>query len=144
MATTMISGIFGRLKLSTTTTTSTIATIKAWTLTKTTTEVPVPTFESTVQGNLVYPDVLQGLSRGAVSVEGFFNTDATDKTDALISNGNYYYLDLIFVKATPFGYDNVYALCTSFRAGTNVENQAATFTAEFVCSGAVPLSGTTT
>lgn len=144
MPTTMVSGTAGRLKASTNTTTVTIATVKSWTLTKTTNAIPVPTFESPTQGSLTYPEVLSGLSQATLSVTGFFNTDATDKTDGIISNGNYYYLDLILVKGTPFGYDNVYALCTSFKATVNVENQADGFEAEFTTSGVVPLSGTIT
>ncbi len=148
MAVAMVSGNDGRFKASTTTTTVTIATIKSWKLTKTTTPIPVPNFESPTQvgstNTLVYPAVLAGLSQATLTVEGQFNCDATDKTDGLITNGNYYYMDLIFVKGTPFGYDNVYALCTSFSPGTNIENQAASFTAEFTCSGVVPLSGVVT
>lgn len=143
MATTMVSGNDGRVIVDS----FTIATAKSWKLTKTTAAVPVPTFESDTQANagpapdLVYPDTLPGLSGATITLEGFFNTDATDKTDASFSNGDYVLLDLILVKGTPFGYAQIYALCTSFSPTTTIENQAAGFTAEFVAKGVVSKSG---
>lgn len=140
---TYASGNDGRLKVGGVT----VATIKSWKLNKTTTAIPVPNFESPTQAGvngstLVYPEKLAGLSDGTVSIEGQF--DVGLPTDGTISNGSFYTLDLIIVKGTPFGYDDVVALCTAFAPGTNIENQAASFTAEFATSGVVPLSGVVT
>lgn len=138
---TMVSGNSGRLKSDG----NTIATIKSWRLTKTTAAVAVPNFESPTSGSLVYPEVLAGLSGATLTVEGQFDVDPATATDNYaFSNGDFVTLDLILEKTAPWGYDDVYALCTSFAPGANIENQASSFTAEFTVSGVAPTSGVVT
>ncbi len=88
----------------------------------------------------MWPEVLRGYSTGRIRLEGQINTDADDYTDgpsAGLSNGLFVTLDLILVKGTPWGYDDVYGLIVNYTPGTTIENQAASFTCEIMTSGIV-------
>ena len=120
--------------------------IKTWKLSKKTTPIPIPNFESPTDadGN-VWPYSLRGLSGANVSFDGQVNTDPTDSTDSgypSISNGLTVTLDLYESKESSWGYEGLEVLITDFDSGTNIENQAASFTASGVIQGICPKSGT--
>lgn len=124
-----------------------IAGISQWSLDQQSAPIPIPNFQSTVDGNgRVWPDVLVGLSGATGSLTGYFNVDPTDYTDGpltSITTGIYVNLVLVESKLEPWGYA-VYALLSNFNNQVNVNNQANTFTANFTVSGEVPISAVVT
>lgn len=143
MAFTPISGTAGRLRVGLNVN---VAGLKSWKLSKQVQIIPVPHFETTADGDgLLWPVHLIGLAGATGSLEGWYDTDATLATEAGtpgITVGAALTADLIFVKGTPFGYSNVAITITGFEAGTNVENQAAAFTAQFTVNGIAPKATT--
>jgi hypothetical protein len=142
VANTFIGGTAGRIKVDTVT----IAGIKSWNLDQTTAEIGLPNFESATDALArVWPAYISGLSGATGTLEGYFDINAGNPTDdALTVSGTdsasaFYTLQLLFDKSSVWGFE-VSALITNFRSGTNVENQPATFTANFRVTGAVPLS----
>lgn len=141
MPNTFVGGTAGRMVVSG----ITVAGIKMWRLTQTTAEIGLPNFESPTDVNTrVWPEYLAGLSSGTGTMEGYFDVNAANPTDAALtvagtdSNTNIT-LQLLFQKSSVWGFE-VLVLITSFESGTNVENQPATFTANFRVTGIVPLS----
>lgn len=117
-----------------------VAGISEWRITKRVAEIPIPHFEASADadGN-VWPTYEKGLADATVTFRGWYNVDATDKTEGgtpAIRVGVAVSLDLLFTR-TPFGYLNVAAFVTQFEAGTSVENTMATFTATARCTAAV-------
>lgn len=115
--------------------------IKSWRLEQTTAEVGVPNFESTTDDlERMWPDYLFGLSGATGTLEGWFDTGgANNPSDEVVTTGVNYTLLLLFDKSSNWGFA-VSANFTSFGAGTNVENQPASFSAAFRVTGVVPLS----
>lgn len=117
-----------------------VAGINEWRITKRVAEVPFPHFESSADsdGN-VWPGYEKGLADATVTFRGWYNVDATDKTEGSavgIRVGVAVSLDLLFTR-TPFGYLDVAAFITQFETGTKVENEMASFTATARCTAAV-------
>lgn len=134
--TTPVAGTAGRVKVDGVI----IGGIKLWKLDQTTAEIGIPHFESAVDALLrVWPQFLAGLSGATGSMEGYYDVDLSAPTDDVITTGVFATLDLIFNKSSAFGFA-VNVLFTSFGPGTNVENQPATWMANFRITGVVPLS----
>lgn len=114
--------------------------IKSWRLDQTTAEVGVPHFESDVDAlGRVWPEYLFGLSGATGTLEAQMDINAANASDSIVTTGVQYTLLLLFSKTSNWGFA-VLANFTSFGSGTNVENQPATFTAQFRVTGVVPLS----
>jgi hypothetical protein len=136
---TFVSGTAGRVYI---TGSGNFAGIKSWRLDQTAAEIGIPNFESYVDSSLrVWPDYLVGLSGATGTLEGQFAIGAGAPTDGVITVGLYYTAKLQFNKTTTWGY-TVSMLVTALGAGTNVENQPATFTASFRITAAPSLPGT--
>lgn len=136
MAHTPVSGTAGRVIVSV----ADFWGIKSWRLDQTTAEVPIPHFESdTDAAGRVWPEYLFGLSGATGTLEGQYDTNAANASDSVVTTGVNYTLLLLFSKSSNWGFA-VSANFTAFGAGTNVENQPATFTASFRVTGVVPLS----
>jgi hypothetical protein len=115
--------------------------IKSWKLDKKTAPILIPNFESPVDDNgLVYPNVLAGLSGATVSGEGFFDCGNVTDSTVGITNGNQVTLDLYVSKNLVLGYLGLIVLITDFGPGTNVENQAASFSFQGTINGICPQS----
>lgn len=117
-----------------------LAGIKSWKIPTKTTPIPIPHFELTADTNgAVWQTAwLKGLSEGTIQLEGTF--DATT-TGSAFAHGTNLALDLLFDKTAPFGYYNVTGFVTDFQPGTNVENQAGTFTITVQMTSALPTPG---
>lgn len=133
---TPFSGTAGRVRVGSNTT---VAGIKSWKLSKQVQVIPIPNFESTADSDgVIWPGHLRGLGSATGSLEGYYDTDATTKTEGGtpgLSVGLAVTLDLLFDKTGPFGYSNVLVTITGFETGANVENQASAFTATFTVNG---------
>lgn len=130
------SGTAGRIKVDGTI----IGGVKLWRLDQTTAEIGLPHFESDVDAlERVWPAFIAGLSGATGTLEGYFDSDLSAPTDDEITTGVFVTLQLQFNKSSAFGFE-VNVLFTSFGSGTNVENQPATFVANFRITGVVPLS----
>ncbi len=130
-------GIEGRLRIGAGDTV--VAGIRAWKINKTITLVPVPHFELTADGDgVVWQEYLKGLAGATGSLEGWYDTDSTLKTEAgtnTITVGATLTADLLFTRG-PFGYLNVSIIITGFEAGTAVDTTTpANFTATFTVQG---------
>lgn len=136
MAFTPISGTAGRVRVGANTT---VSGIKAWKINKQVQVVPIPHFETPADSDgVLWVQHLRGLGGATGTLEGFYDVDGTTKTEGgtpALSAGLAVTLDLLFDKTSPFGYSNVPVTITGFEAGTNVENQAATYTASFTVNG---------
>lgn len=127
MAFTPVSGLVGRVSEAGTV----IGFLKSWKMTKTTAPIKVYTFENTFDSDLnIWPTVLRGLSEAKVSCEGVF--DASNPADYSagfgLSNGLFVTCSFILVKLTPYGFSQVSCFIDQVEFGTNIDNQAATFT----------------
>jgi hypothetical protein len=124
-----------------------VAGIYTWKLDQQTAPVPIPNFQSPIDGlNRVWPQNLFGLTTATGSFEGYFNVDPTDVTDGTttsITTGIGVKLDLILSKGALWGYE-VTAILTSFSTTVNVNNQPNSFTCNFTVSGIVPRSAVVT
>ena len=139
---TFVSGLDGRLRLASNVT---VAGIKSWTMNKTVAEIPIPNFESDTGQGVTWPNYLVGLGGATGQIVGYYDTDATTKTEAGtpgITVGAALTADLIFVKGTPFGFSNVPIIITGFETGSNIENQASQFTATYRVNGNPGQAGT--
>lgn len=79
------------------------------------------------------------MSEATISIKGHYDVGTTPgptESGAGIRNGVAVSLDLFFTRA-PFGYTNVAGFVTNFEAGTNIDNQTATFSATVRCTAAV-------
>ena len=142
MAFSPVSGTSGRVRVGSNVT---VAGITKWRLESNTAEIPIPHFESgATAGGVVTPDVLRGLGSNRFQIEGIYNTDTTDQTETGtpgLINGAILSADFLYVRgagSTNAGYHNVVGFITNFSAGTDINNQAATFTATYVVSGPLP------
>jgi len=136
VANTFLSGIAGDVLVAGVS----VAGIKLWRLDQTTAEIGIPHFQSFVDASgRMWPDYLPGLSGATGTLEGYFDVNAGNPTDSIITTGIYVTMKLRFSKTTLWGFA-VYALITAFGASSNVENQPNSFTASFRVSNAVPLS----
>ena len=116
-----------------------IAGIRAWRINKQITLVPIPHFELTADGDgIVWNEFLKGLAGATGTLEGYYDTDATTKTEGGtpgITVGAVLTADLLFTRG-PFGYLNVVIVITGFEAGTAVDaTNPANFTATFTVNG---------
>lgn len=136
MADTFTSGTAGRVRIALDVV---VAGITKWDINKTATVIPIPHFESTADADgVIHPNHLVGLAGPhTVTLEGYFNSDATNKTDGStigIKVGVAVTLDLLITR-TPLGYINVPGTVTKFNLSVAVENQPARFTAEVAVNG---------
>lgn len=117
-----------------------VAGIKSWRINKQVAEIPVNHFENAADADgIVWSAFEKGLANATVSLEGHYNVDSTDKTEGGTPGlyvGASVTLDLLFTR-TPFGYLDLAGFLTSFEAGTAVENQTGTFTAQVRLTGTV-------
>lgn len=137
MADTFTSGTVGRVRVGAGNTV--VAGITKWTLTKPHNLVRIPHFESPTDGDgLVHPNHLKGIGGPHTgTLEGYFNSDATNKTDGAaigLSNGATVTLDLLITRV-PFGFLDLVVTITSFSVEVAIENQPARFTAQFEVDG---------
>lgn len=137
MADTFTSGTAGRVRIGASSTV--VAGITKWSMNKTATVIPIPHFESTADGDgVIHPNHLIGLAGPhTISIEGYFNSDGTNKTDGStigIKVGVAVTIDLLITRA-PLGYLDVAGTVTRFNAEVAVENQPARFTAEIAVNG---------
>lgn len=117
-----------------------VAGVSEWRITKNIGEIPINHFELSADGDgNVWSNYEKGLANATVSLRGFYNVDATDKTEGGTPGlrvGVTLILDLLFTRA-PFGYLNLSGFITQFETGTNVENQMGTFSATVRLNGVV-------
>jgi hypothetical protein len=117
-----------------------VAGVRSWRINKQLAEIPVNHFELSADADgIVWQTFLKGLAGATVTLEGHYNVDATDKTEGGtpgLAVGADVVLDLLFTR-TPFGYLDLAGFITTFEAGTNIDNQTATFTATIRLTGAV-------
>lgn len=137
MADTFTSGTAGRVRIGAGSTV--VAGITKWSISKTATVIPIPHFESTADADgVIHPAHLVGLAGPhTVTIEGYFNSDATNKTDGstiAIKVGLAVTIDLLITRA-PLGYLDVVGTVTRFNCDVAVENQPAKFTAEIAVNG---------
>jgi hypothetical protein len=132
------SGLEGRVRIGAGDTV--VAGIRTWRITKRTAEIPVAHFEAAVDGDSnVWPGYEKGLTDATVQIEGHYDVGTTPgptESGAGLRIGVAVSLDLYFTR-TPFGYTNVAGFVTSFEAGTNIDNQTATFTMTVRCTASV-------
>ena len=138
MADTFTSGTGGKVRLASGT--FTVAGIKKWTLRKTVNLVRIPHFESGADSDgVIHPKHLVGLGGPHTgSIEGYFNSDSTNKTDgsaAGLTVGASIIIDLILVRGTLLGFIGVVATVTQMTFDVAVENQPVSFTMEFESYG---------
>lgn len=137
MADTFTSGTLGRVR---TTANVVVAGVNKWSFDKPLTTVRIPHFESTADADgIVHPGHLKGLAGPHTgNLEGYINSDSVNQTDGAtinFSTGLTVTLDLIVVKATPFGWTNLSVTITNLHTEVAVENQPARFTANFEVNG---------
>jgi hypothetical protein len=137
MADTFTSGTAGRVRVGASDTI--VAGLTKWTLRKVHNVVRIPHFESTADSDgLIHPNHLKGLGGPHTgTLEGYFNSDATNKTDGTtvaISNGLTVVLDLLITRA-PLGFISISVTITELVVEVAVENQPARFTASFEVDG---------
>lgn len=117
-----------------------IAGISEWRINKTVGEIPVLHFELPADADgIVWSAYEKGIANATLTFRGHYNVDATDKTEGGtpgIKVGATLSVDLLFTR-TPFGYINVTCFVTQFNAGTNIDNQTASFDCTCRVSGAV-------
>lgn len=117
--------------------------VMEWRITKTLTPIPINHFELTADGDgIVWQAFGKGLASATATIRGHYDMDGTTKTEAGtpgVKVGATVTLDLLFTR-TPFGYTDLAAICTQFEAGTNIENQTATFSANFQITGAAAVA----
>jgi hypothetical protein len=120
-----------------------VAGISEWSLEKTAADIPINHFELAADGDgVVWSNYERGLANGTVTLTGYYNVDATDKTEGVtpgLKVGASVVLDLLFTR-TPFGYLDLNGFITRFQTGTKVENSMATFTATVRLTGTVGLA----
>ncbi len=145
MANSYVSGVGGRVNTAASGATP-VAGVKSWRLDQVAGLAEVTNFESVfdaVSQPRLWREYLVGLCGATGTLEGVFDTNASNPTDAPIYVGIQVVLRLLFSKTSRWGF-TVTALVTAFGSGTNVDNQPATFTASFTVTGIVPLSAVTT
>lgn len=114
-----------------------VAGIMEWRINKTLTPIPVNHFELTADSNgIVWSAFEKGLASATGTMRGHYNMGDTTEVTVGIYIGATLTLDLLFTR-TPFGYTDLTCFVTGFEAGTNIENQTATFTATVQFSGTV-------
>lgn len=137
MADTFTSGTAGRVRVGGSPTI--VAGITKWTLNKTFNVVRIPHFESTADADgVINPNHLKGLAGPHTgTLEGYFNSDATNKTDGTtigFTNGATLSLDLLITR-TPLGFIGISVTVTGMTFDLAVENQPARFTLQFEVNG---------
>jgi hypothetical protein len=124
-----VSGNSGRIQVNGVPT----AGLKSWKMTKTTKAVQLLHFESQVDddGN-VWEDQLVGASAAKVSGEGYIDTNAGTATDSGtpgLRNGLVVTMDLILVKGTPWGFNQVSVQLDQYEVTSAIDSdKPATFT----------------
>lgn len=142
MAHTYVAGTAGRVRIGSNVI---IDGITAWTIDKVCAVMPIPHFETTADSDgVMWPAILTGLAGATGTIEGYYDCDATNKTEAGVglSVGLGVTLDLILYKTTPFGYSGITVTITGFSTGANVENQPVKFRATFTVNGDPAKGGT--
>lgn len=117
--------------------------VMEWRITKTLAVIPINHFELGADSDgIVWQAYGKGLATATATLRGHYNMDGTLKTEGGtpgIKVGATVTLDLYFTR-TPFGYADLAAICTQFEAGTNIENQTATYSANFQITGAAAVA----
>lgn len=136
MADTFTSGTAGRVRVGSDVV---VAGLTKWSRQTTFNVVRIPHFESTADADgIIHPNHLKGLGGPhTISLEGYFNSDATNKTDGStigIKVGNTLTIDLLITR-TPLGFINLTATVTNVNIEVAVENQPARFTAQCEIDG---------
>jgi len=125
-----------------------IAGISKWEFPRELTPIPVPHFESPADAHgIVYPQHLKGMAKGTLKIEGFYNANATDNTEAGTTglyNGADVVLDLYYSKANTLGYPGVTGFVTNFTVIDQADNQAVKFTCDILMTNTPPAPGTIT
>lgn len=137
MADTFTSGTAGRVRIAAGS--AVVAGITKWSLQKTFNVIPIPHFESTARADgTIHPNHLKGLAGPhTCTIEGYFNSDATNKTDGGtigIYEGATVIIDLLITR-TPLGYLDINGTVTQMNTEVAVENQPARFTATIAVDG---------
>lgn len=137
MADTFTSGTAGRVRVAGNETI--VAGVTKWTLTKTISVIRVPHYESVVDADgVIHPVHLKGLAGPHTgSLEGYFNSDATNKTDGTtigLTVGATVTLDLL-ITSIPLGFLYLTVTVTSMTFDVAVENQPARFSMQFEVDG---------
>lgn len=136
MADTFTSGTAGRVRVGADVT---VAGITKWSRQTTFGTIRIPHFESTADGDgIIHPNHLKGIAGAhTISLEGYFNSDATNKTDGSTIGfkvGNSLSIDLLITR-TPLGFINLTATVTNMNIEVAVENQPARFTCQCEIDG---------
>lgn len=119
-----------------------ISGVMEWRITKTLTPIPINHFELSADGDgIVWQVFGKGLASATATLRGHYDFGAGTVTESSvgIKVGATVVLDLLFTR-TPFGYTDLSAICTQFEAGTNIENQTATYSANFQMTGTVAVA----
>jgi hypothetical protein len=143
---TVSSGIDGRVKKYDATTPVRIAGIYFWERQSTANVIRAPHFESAANADgLVQPNKLRGLGDNKVSIRGYLNRHATDKTEGgttALGNGVAVALDLMHSKTASTGYPNVVGFVSNFRVTCDINDKITEFSADVEVDGVFPLYGT--
>jgi len=117
-----------------------VASLNEWSLEKSVAEIPINTFENTANSDgIVFTNFEPGLGSGTATLSGYYNVDATDKTEGGTPGlriGVAVVLDLLFTR-TPFGYTDLAGFVRDVKAGTKVENSMASFSATVRFTGTI-------
>lgn len=117
-----------------------VAGISEWRITKQLAPIPILHFELGADGDgIVWKVFEKGLAEATATVRGHYDVGDTTEGTVGIKVGATLALDLFFTR-TPFGYTNLAGFVTQFEAGTNVENQTATFNATVQMTGTVAVA----
>lgn len=137
MADTFTSGTAGRVRVGASSTV--VAGITKWSRQTVLNIVRIPHFESTADAaGIVHPNHLKGLGGPhTISVEGYWNSDATNMTDGTTIGfkiGATLTLDLLITRA-PLGFIDLSVTVANFNIEVAVENQPARFTMQCEIDG---------
>ena len=141
------SGTYGRVHVVVSSTHYIVAGISEWKRSSTAAVIPIPHFESSSHATtgLVQANKLLGLGDNKVSLQGIYNTNATDQTETgttYLTNGAYVTCDLFINRSSVKGYDSVVGWISNFEVGVNINNQAVTFSCTLEVDGVFPSYGT--
>lgn len=115
--------------------TASVAGIDKWSLSKQVETVPSTNFESAADANnVIWETLLVGVGSATAEVEGTFDGDTINSEDRFPA-GTQVTLDLLFDKATTFGYLDLPAVVVGINAGQDLRAKG-TFKASFKINGA--------
>lgn len=124
-----------------------VAGISEWKRSSSSNIIPIPHFESSSHATtgLVQPNKLLGLGDNKVSLQGIYNTNATDQTEigtTYLTNGAYITCDLFINRSSTKGYDSVVGWISNFEVTVSINNQPVAFSCTLDVDGVFPSYGT--